>query len=40
MGCEDVNWIQMAQFRVHWRALVKTVMKLRVPYKADNFLTG
>jgi len=28
-GCGD--WIQLAQNRERWRALVSTVMKLRVP---------
>jgi hypothetical protein len=27
----DVNWIQLAQVRVQWRASVNTVMNLRVP---------
>jgi hypothetical protein len=29
-GIDGVNWIQMAQDRVQWRALVNTVMNLRV----------
>jgi len=35
----DVYCIHMAQDRVQGRAAVKTVMKLRVPQKAGNFLT-
>jgi hypothetical protein len=31
IGCEVVNWIHLAQDRDQWQALLKTVMKLRVP---------
>jgi hypothetical protein len=31
MGWEGVDWIDMAQDRDRWRALVKEVMNLRVP---------
>jgi hypothetical protein len=34
IGWEDVNFIHLTQHRVKWRALVNTVMNLRVPYKA------
>jgi hypothetical protein len=30
-GFGDVDWIHLAQDRDRWRALVNTVMKLRVP---------
>jgi len=30
MGCEDVNWIYLAQDRIQWQALVNTVMKLQI----------
>jgi hypothetical protein len=31
IGWEGVDWIHVAQDRVHWQALVNTVMNLRVP---------
>jgi hypothetical protein len=31
IGIDGVNWIQLAQDRVKWRAFVNTVMSLRVP---------
>jgi hypothetical protein len=30
-GLEEVDWIKLAQDRNRWRALVKTIMNLRVP---------
>jgi hypothetical protein len=36
--CE--NWIQLSQDRVQWKVLTKTVMKLRVQYKAEDCLTS
>jgi hypothetical protein len=35
---EVVDWIHLAQDREEWRALVNTVMKLRVPQKVGEFL--
>jgi hypothetical protein len=35
---EDVDWMHLAQDKDHCRAPVNTVMKLRVPQKAWNFL--
>jgi hypothetical protein len=31
VGCSDVNWIGLAQDRNRWRALVNSVLNLRVP---------
>jgi hypothetical protein len=30
IGCEDVDWIDMAQNKAQWRALVNMVMNLQV----------
>jgi len=39
-GCEDLEWIYLAQDGVPWRALLNTVMNLRVLWEAGNFLTS
>jgi hypothetical protein len=31
IGIDGSNWIQRAQDRVHWRAVVNTVINLRIP---------
>jgi hypothetical protein len=34
----DMDWIDLAQGRDRWRAVVNAVMKLRVSYNVGNFL--
>jgi hypothetical protein len=36
----DMDWIELAQHRDRWRAVVYVVMNLRIPYSAGNFLTS
>jgi hypothetical protein len=31
IGCDGMDWIDMAKVRDQWRALVNPVMNLRVP---------
>jgi len=40
VGCGYMDWIGLAQDRDRWRTLVSTVMNLRVPRNAGNFLTS
>jgi hypothetical protein len=35
-----MNWIHLAQDRDQWRALVDTIMKLRVPQNVGKFLSS
>ena len=40
VGCGDVDWIDLAEDRDRLLALVNSVMNLRVPQNAGNFLTS
>jgi hypothetical protein len=40
IGWSGMNWIDLAKDRDRWRALVNTVMNLRVPSNAGKFLSG
>ena len=39
-GKGGTDWIDLAQDRDRWRALLIAVMNLRVPYNAGNFSTS
>jgi hypothetical protein len=40
IGWRCMDWIVLAQDRDQWRALVNTVMNLRVPQNAEKFLSS
>jgi hypothetical protein len=39
IGWDGMDWIYLAEDREQWSALVKTVMKLRVPKIVGKFLS-
>jgi len=40
LECEGMDWIDLAQDRDRWRALVKAVVNRRFQLNAGNFLTS
>jgi hypothetical protein len=40
VGCAGIEWMELAQYRNRWPAIVNEVMNLRVPINEGNFLTS
>jgi hypothetical protein len=40
IGWDGMDWIDLVQNKDQWRALVSTIMNIRVPKNAGNFLSS
>jgi hypothetical protein len=40
IGWGGMNWIDLAQDRDHWKAIVNVLMNLRISYNFVKFLSG
>jgi hypothetical protein len=40
IGLDDVDWVDLAEVRDHWRALVNMVKNLRFPLNTGKYLSG
>ena len=40
VGCEGMDWIDVAQYRDRWWALVHAVKNFRAPLHVGNFFTS
>jgi hypothetical protein len=40
VGCRGMDWIELAQDRDRWRALVNVLMNLWVPLRVGHFLSS
>jgi hypothetical protein len=40
IGCEDGRWMELAQDRVQWRALMLALLNLRVPLPESLLVTS
>jgi hypothetical protein len=36
IGIDGANWIRLAQERVQWRTVMRTVMNMRVPQRKED----